>query len=125
MVLRPAAAKIMAGILGLKFFAYLIWTCLRQDFLPALCDQTMGMVLITGLLCIGHRHVPQVTPAICIGLGTAVTGAAIQRAEWGLHEHFNHNDIYHVLGAITIWCFYLAGKKFEDYGNSRYQPATI
>jgi hypothetical protein len=50
-----------------------------------------------------------------IALGLTLVGAAlvVQRAGWGLHAHFNHNDLSHVLMTLALWPIYRAGLRLR------------
>ena len=40
----------------------------------------------------------------------SVIGALVQMSRLTLHEHFNHNDLYHVIQLLALWLLYRAGK---------------
>jgi hypothetical protein len=40
------------------------------------------------------------------GLYVTLLGAAIVLAGWGPAEHFNHNDLYHVVQMAALYCLY-------------------
>jgi hypothetical protein len=48
------------------------------------------------------------------GILVTVIGLLIQRRGWGLHEHFNHNDIYHLVQMVGIYFFYLGAIHLHD-----------
>jgi hypothetical protein len=48
------------------------------------------------------------------GLGLSVIGVLIQRTGIGFHEHFNHNDIYHFVQMLGIYCFYRGASYLHD-----------
>ena len=45
---------------------------------------------------------------VVLGLATAATALAVQRAGLSLNAHFNHNDLAHVLLTAALWPFYRA-----------------
>lgn len=45
------------------------------------------------------------------GAATVFGGTAIQRAKWGFHEHFNHNDVFHLLIGVAV-TFMAVGVKY-------------
>jgi hypothetical protein len=47
------------------------------------------------------------------GLIVSAIGFAIQKIGWGLHEHFNHNDIYHVIQIAGFWCLFEGVRRLE------------
>ena len=40
------------------------------------------------------------------GLIVSAVGFAVQKSGFGFHQHFNHNDIYHVIQIVGFWCLY-------------------
>ena len=49
---------------------------------------------------------------LALGLALVGAGLVVQRAGWGLHAHFNHNDVAHVLMTAALWPIYRAGLRF-------------
>lgn len=40
------------------------------------------------------------------GILVSAIGIALMVAKVSFHKHFNHNDIYHVIQMVGLWCFY-------------------
>ena len=40
------------------------------------------------------------------GLIVSAAGFAVQKSGFGVHQHFNHNDIYHLIQIVGFWCLY-------------------
>jgi hypothetical protein len=40
------------------------------------------------------------------GVFVSLAGVAVQQSSWGLHQHFNHNDIYHLIQMVGLYYFY-------------------
>jgi len=40
------------------------------------------------------------------GLIVSAAGFVVQKSGFGFHQHFNHNDIYHVIQIVGFWCLY-------------------
>jgi len=51
-------------------------------------------------------------PWVFGGLGLSVVAAAIQALRLAPHEHFNHNDLYHVVQVGALWLLYRGGLLF-------------
>ena len=51
---------------------------------------------------------------LALGLALVGAGLVVQRAGWGLHAHFNHNDVAHVLMTAALWPFYRAGLRLRN-----------
>lgn len=47
------------------------------------------------------------------GLVLSAAGFAIQKIGRGLHQHFNHNDIYHVIQIAGFWCLYEGVRRLD------------
>jgi len=64
---------------------------------------------------------------MALGLALVGAGLVVQRAGWGLHPHFNHNDVAHVLMTVALWPFYRAGSllgadKLPGQGGAAQHP---
>jgi hypothetical protein len=46
---------------------------------------------------------------MALGLALVGAGLVVQRAGWGFHPTFNHNDVAHVLMTAALWPIYRAG----------------
>lgn len=55
----------------------------------------------------GHRWLKS-------GILVSGIGLLIQQSGWSLHEHFNHNDIYHLVQMLGIYCFYRGAECLHD-----------
>ncbi len=51
---------------------------------------------------------------ISIGILISFIGAAVQASGRGFHQHFNHNDIYHVIQMAGMWFFYSGAVRLTD-----------
>lgn len=100
--------------LSLKFFAYVSWIWPRKDFLPALCDQALALILLAALSLAGWRTQRPAVQLVLTGLTAFFAAALIQHFRLGVHQHFNHNDIYHLFGGLALWFFYRAGRLLRD-----------
>jgi len=40
------------------------------------------------------------------GIFASAIGIALMKAKVSFHQHFNHNDLYHVIQMLGLWCFY-------------------
>jgi len=49
------------------------------------------------------------------GLVISLVGVLIQVSGWSLHEHFNHNDLYHVVQMFGLYCFYRGALYLHDH----------
>jgi len=47
------------------------------------------------------------------GLIVSAAGFGIQKIGWDFHQHFNHNDFYHVIQIAGFWCLYEGVRRLE------------
>jgi len=47
------------------------------------------------------------------GLIVSAAGFAVQKVGWDIHQHFNHNDLYHVIQIAGFWCLYEGVRRLE------------
>jgi hypothetical protein len=40
------------------------------------------------------------------GLAVSIAGLVIQQGHFSLHPSFNHNDMFHCVQIIALWCFF-------------------
>ena len=59
---------------------------------------------------VGHRWLKR-------GLYISLAGVLIQTSGWSFHEHFNHNDIYHVVQMFGLYCFYRGALFLHDLAD--------
>jgi hypothetical protein len=58
------------------------------------------------------------------GVSVSVLAAVVQQSGWSLHQHFNHNDLYHVIQAVGVWLLYRGAIRGETsaQGNRLQRP---
>src|SRR5206468_1209672 len=48
------------------------------------------------------------------GVAVSLIAAGIQAGRVALHEHFNHNDLYHVVQIVAMLLYYAGAKRMRD-----------
>ncbi len=51
-------------------------------------------------------------------------GLAIQQTGWTLHDHFNHNDLYHVIQMGGLYCLYQGALRLNGAPTGRNSEAA-
>ena len=116
------AAVIMAGLTPpvrhwalalsmLKLVVYLAWMVTHDDFLFVVFDYGSAMILI--LIFQVHAFYKFQSSAagwIVGGILLSFVGAAIQQTGFSLHQHFNHNDLFHIVQMGAFYLLYRGGK---------------
>ena len=44
------------------------------------------------------------------GLAVSIAGLIIQQGHFSLHPSFNHNDLFHCVQIVALWCFFRGAK---------------
>ena len=98
-----------------KFLAYGAWMVNHNLFLYVIVDYGSGMLLLLLLQVYSYyrRHDPRVKWLIG-GVLVSFLAAAAQLSGLRLHEHFNHNDLYHLIQLAGLCLFYKGAVLLKD-----------
>jgi hypothetical protein len=90
---------------ALKFAGFAIGELLHPVYLVAIVDYGTAMLAwLAAALILRRRWCAWTIAAIAFSLVAAV----VQQSRWDISPAFNHNDLYHVIQAFALACFYLA-----------------
>jgi hypothetical protein len=101
-----------------KLIIYMSWMTMHGGFIWVIADYGIAL-LIVGIVLLLRRG-PS-TPWVIGSIGVSVIGALVQMSRFSLHEHFNFNDLYHVIQLVALWLLYRGGKLM----NPSTVPPTI
>jgi Family of unknown function (DUF6962) len=90
-----------------KLIVYMSWMTVHSDFVWVVIDYGIAL-LIVGVVQLVRRG-PS-TPWVIGSIVVSVLGAFVQMSRLTLHEHFNHNDLYHVIQLVALWLLYRGGR---------------
>lgn len=91
-----------------KFAIYVIWIWSRDSFLWVIIDY--GITILFMLVVEAwHLRKSAASRWIVASLAISIVAAAVQQSGWALHEHFNHNDLYHLIQIVALWLLYRGG----------------
>ena len=48
---------------------------------------------------------------VVAGVVVSFAGAGVQMSGFALHQHFNHNDLYHVIQMFGLWLFWKGARE--------------
>lgn len=107
--------KFLLAVVVIKFLVYAVWMVNHDDFEYVINDYAPTMLFVLLLECWGliTRRATS-APWIIAGIVISFVGAAIQQNEIGLHQHFNHNDLYHVIQMAGLYLLYRGGLLLRD-----------
>lgn len=101
----------LQSLVILQFILYAVWMLNHDDFRYVIYQYGISMILVLVLFASTWRRHPGVSTPIVAAVLVAVAGALIQQLRLGLHTHFDHNDLYHVVQMATIYLLYRGGGK--------------
>jgi hypothetical protein len=90
-----------------KLLVYMSWMTAHSEFLWVIIDYGMALLIVAVVQLV--RRGPS-TPWVIWSIVVSVIGALVQMSRLSLHEHFNHNDLYHVIQLVALWLLYRGGK---------------
>lgn len=93
---------------ALKLIVYTGWMLFRDDFIFVIAD--------TGAAFFGVAlmHLWRFNGWILAGVAVSVAAGLVQASGFALHEHFNHNDLYHVIQIAAMALFYRGARRLSD-----------
>lgn len=100
---------------GLKWAGFSIWMIWHDEFKYVIYDYVPSMLGV--LLLQFHAYVRRRVAAagwIASGIAVSFLAAAVQQGGVRPHEHFNHNDLYHVIQMLGGYLFYRGGRLLTD-----------
>jgi hypothetical protein len=98
---------------GVKLIAYEGWMFRHDQFIWVIADTVSTMAVVFILHAWRHRE-PGARP-ILAGVALSALAAGAQALGPDLHEHFNHNDLYHVLQIAAMALFYRGASTIRDW----------
>lgn len=104
-----------------KLIVYMSWMTAHSEFVWVIIDYGVA------LLIVGVVHLVRRGPAtrwVIASIIVSVIGALVQMARLALHEHFNHNDLYHVIQLVALWLLYRGGKLTNPWTERPTTPPT-
>lgn len=90
--------RVLHIFLFLKFVLYTFTISKYPLFTVAIADYFPVLLVITGLY--GYQFVKTRLDEyqwVFIGLILSIVGAGVQQSGFSMHQHFNHNDLFHVI----------------------------
>ena len=103
----------MVRIAIAKFLIYLVIVNLYDAYYIVIADYAPNLLAVL-LLSIVRLKSATFARWSTTGILVAFIAAAVQVDGVSLHEQFNHNDLYHLIQAVSFWLLYRAGLQLRD-----------
>lgn len=103
-----------------KLALYEAWMLGHDAFIFVVADTASAMLAVAALHLFGFRQ-----PAsrwILGGVAVSLVAAGFQAGKVALHEHFNHNDLYHVVQIVAMFLYYAGVRRMSDLRSSAATP---
>ena len=114
-VFRPGKVRTAAVVLcAIHFVVFCALLMRAMDFGLVIQDYAIMMAAFTALAVHEWRRGSGAAFWLGAAIGVSVLGAIVQRSGFAFHVHFNHNDIFHVLQSVGLWCYARGGALLED-----------
>jgi hypothetical protein len=97
---RGPLLGLLIGFASVKLAVYSVWMLRHDDFIWVVAD-TASALLIVGVLYLWRFN-----GWMLAGVAVSVLAGLAQASGLRLHEHFNHNDLYHVIQAAAMLALY-------------------
>lgn len=91
-----------------KLVAYSAWMLSHDAFLYVVIDTGIAFLIVAAM------HLWKWNGPILAGVAVSIGGAAVQASGFALHEHFNHNDLYHVIQIAALGLLYRGAKRLQS-----------
>lgn len=111
---RPWRRWLLAAIL-LKLVLYTSWALRDDSFRSAIYDYgsaMVGVLLLQGLAI--YRGEIERAGWLIAGVIVSFAAAGVQQSGLTLHQHFNYNDLYHLIQMGALYLLYRGARVLKD-----------
>ena len=102
---------------ALKLVLYEAWMLGHDEFIFVVADTASAMFAVAALHLLALDN--PASRRVLGGVAISLIAAGIQAGRVALHEHFNHNDLYHVVQIVAMLLYYAGVKRMRDAGVAR------
>lgn len=103
---------------SLKLAIYIVWMLGHDEFKYVIYDYGSTLAILLLLVASEKTHgIAGHRVYIASGILVSIAAAAFQQSGFRLHDHFNHNDLMHVIQMGGVWLLYKGGARLRDAGG--------
>jgi len=107
---RGRPRRVLVGLAVAKFVLYAAWMVQHDAFVYAILDYAPALLYVLVLQIWAWSRHERSGPWIVAGVLVSFAAAAVQQSGFALHQHFNHNDLYHVIQMAGVYLLYRGGR---------------
>ena len=105
----------LIAVTVVKFLLFSVWIFAHSEFKYVIYDYVPAMIGVLILQIYGrYNHGDKSALWIIAGILISFGAAAVQQSGFTLHEHFNNNDLYHVIQMGAVFLLYKGGLLLAD-----------
>jgi len=109
------ARRLLLALAAAKLAWYSFWMLAHDDFIFVIADSGTALAGVAALhLWNRYRHREGVSRWMLAAAVVSALAAAVQASGFSLHQHFNHNDLYHVIQIAAMALFYNGARLLQD-----------
>ena len=117
---KPPWRNLLILVSAAQLLFYLGWMTAHDEFLYVILNYVPSMVLVFALQAIAFVTSRSGSEGfIMSGIIVSFVGAGVQQSGFALHQHFNHNDLYHVIQMLGIYLLYRGALRLQDREATR------
>jgi len=106
----------LIGGAAVKLVAYVTWMLEHDEFRFVIYDYGATLAILLLLIITGRTNGLQGHRAyVASGILVSIAAALIQQSGVRLHQHFNHNDLMHVVQMGGVWLLFQGGLRLRDH----------
>ncbi len=105
----------LIAVVVIQFAVYAVWMLTHDEFVYVIYDYVPSMIGLVALHGYSwHSQRDAAAPWIIAGVAVSFAAAGIQQSGWSLHEHFNYNDMYHLVQMVALFLFYTGARVLRE-----------
>ncbi len=112
---RGTARGALLAIAAAQLVVYSAWMLVHEEYRYVVLDTAIAMAVLLhlhGWSAATRRDEPSYW--VLAGIGVSAAAAVVQLHGISLHEHLNHNDLYHLIQLAGMVLFFRGGKLLRD-----------
>lgn len=114
-VIKAPARKWLLAAAIIQLLIYAGWMINHDDFRYVIYDYLPAMLAVIALQVYAYFRANEKSAAwIIAGILISFLAAGIQQSGLTLHQHFNHNDLYHVIQVGAIYLLFRGASLLKD-----------
>ena len=111
-VLPCKLSRMLMIAAAVKLAIYLWWMGSHDEFKYVIYDYGPSMLVVLAAHLRAWRAIGvKWARWIVAGVVVSFAGAGVQMSGFALHQHFNHNDLYHVVQMVGLWLFWRGARE--------------